>query len=90
MLEWATWQVAALGVVLIAAAVLLVIWWRQQSYRWALVLVLCLLLAPAMSFWSSVAFEVAEPIATLFREARERHIGVVPAVRGSEPTTSGL
>ncbi len=79
MLEWATWQVAALGIVLIAAAVLLVIWWRQQSYRWALVLVLCLLLAPAMSLWSSIAFEV-----TPYRAGCD---GVCPGQRGAPIAT---
>ena len=59
MLDWVTWQVAGLGVVLLAAAVLLVVWWKQQSFRWALVLALCILLAPAMSYLSSLIFEVA-------------------------------
>ncbi len=79
MLQWATWQVAASGVLLIAAAVLLVIWWRQQSYRWALVLVICLLLAPGMSLWSSVAFEVAP-----YRAGCD---GICPGQRGAPVPT---
>lgn len=59
MLDWATWQMAGLGVVLLVAAVLLVVWWKQQSFRWALILALCLLIAPTLSFWSSLTFEVA-------------------------------
>ena len=49
-----------LGVVLSAAAVLLVVWWRQQSYRWPLVLVAALAAALALNVWSGVAFDVAD------------------------------
>ncbi len=79
MLQWATWQAAALGIVLIVAVALLVIWWRQQNYRWALVLAACLLLAPAMSLWSSVAFEVAP-----YRAGCD---GVCPGQRGAPIAT---
>ena len=58
LLDWAMWQGLGLGLVLAVAAVLLVIWWRQQSYRWALVLAVCLLLAPALSYWSGLVFQV--------------------------------
>jgi hypothetical protein len=49
-----------LGLVLIAAAVLLVVWWRQQSYRWPLVLAGAVVAALALSWWSGVAFNVAD------------------------------
>jgi hypothetical protein len=54
------WWGLVLGVVLSAAAVLLVVWWRQQSYRWPLVLVGSLAAALALSMWSGVAFDVAD------------------------------
>jgi len=54
------WLAALVAAALIAAAVLLTIWWRQQSYRWPLVLALCLIAAPALSWWSGLAFEVAD------------------------------
>lgn len=50
----------ALGLALIASAALLVIWWRQQSYRWVLVALLCLVAAPTLSWWSSQAFVVSD------------------------------
>lgn len=50
----------ALGLVLIVAAVLLLVWWRQQSYRWPLVAVGAAAAAVALSWWSGVAFEVAD------------------------------
>jgi hypothetical protein len=53
------WQAALLGLALVIAAVLLATWWRQHSYRWALLLALCLLLAPGLSILSSLAFEVS-------------------------------
>ncbi len=43
-----------------AAAVLLVVWWRQQSLRWWVVLTVCLIAAPALSWWSGIAFQVAD------------------------------
>jgi hypothetical protein len=51
---------ALLAVTLAAAAVLLIIWWRQQSYRWAVLLLFCLVAAPALSWWSGQAFEVSD------------------------------
>lgn len=59
MLTLAPWQAALLGLALVIAAVLLVTWWRQHSYRWAILLAVCLLAAPGLSFWSSTAFEVS-------------------------------
>ena len=54
------WLGLVLGLVLIAAAVLLVVWWRQQSYRWPLVLAGAVAAALALSWWSGVAFNVAD------------------------------
>jgi hypothetical protein len=59
LLRLAPWQAALLGLALITAAVLLATWWRQHSYRWGILLVLCLLLAPGLSYWSGLAFEVS-------------------------------
>jgi len=47
-----------LGLVLATLALLLTIWWRQQSYRWVIVLVICLIAAPLLSWWSGLAFQV--------------------------------
>jgi hypothetical protein len=54
------WWGSALGVALIVAAVLLIIWWRQQSYRWPLILAGALAAALALSWWSGLAFDVAD------------------------------
>ncbi len=54
------WLGLVLGLVLSAAAVLLVIWWRQQSYRWPLILVVAVVAALALSWWSGEAFAVAD------------------------------
>jgi hypothetical protein len=55
-----TWAAALLGVALTTVSVLLVIWWRQQTFRWPIVLIICLMLAPALSWWSGQAFEVPD------------------------------
>lgn len=52
------WAAIPLGLILLLASVLLAVWWRQQTYRWVLVVVLCLLLAPLLSRWSAAAFRV--------------------------------
>ena len=54
------WWGPLLGLVLIAAAVLLVVWWRQQSYRWPMILAGAVAAALALSWWSGVAFNVAD------------------------------
>jgi hypothetical protein len=46
------------GAVLVT--VLLAIWWRQQTFRWPLVMALCILAAPALSWWSGFVFQVAD------------------------------
>ena len=58
--DLSTWGALALGLPVSVAAVLLVIWWRQQSYRWVIVLLVCLLLAPLFSWWSGLAFDVPD------------------------------
>ena len=76
------WWGLVLGVVLSAAAVLLVVWWRQQSYRWPLVLVAALAAALALSVWSGVAFDVAD-----YRAGCD---GLCPGFRGAPiPIHSG-
>ena len=52
------WVAIPVGLALLVVAVLLAIWWRQQTFRWALVVVLCLLLAPLLSWWSGRVFRV--------------------------------
>jgi hypothetical protein len=54
------WRVLPVGLILVVATVLLAVWWRQQTYRWALVVVLAILAAPALSLWSAEAFQVAD------------------------------
>lgn len=60
MLTLNPWFAAVLGLLLAAAAILQVIWWRQQSFRWPIVAGLCLTAAPALSWWSGVAFLVED------------------------------
>jgi hypothetical protein len=60
MIQLEVWQGALLAVALVTAAVLITIWWRQQSYRWALVLLICLALAPTLSWWTGKAFVVSD------------------------------
>jgi len=76
------WWGLALGLVLIASAVLLVVWWRQQSYRWPLVLAVAVAAALALSWWSGVAFDVAD-----YRAGCD---GLCPGFRGAPiPIRSG-
>jgi hypothetical protein len=75
------WWGLVLGAVLSAAAVLLVVWWRQQSYRWPLVLVASLAAALALSVWSGVAFDVAD-----YRAGCD---GLCPGFRGAPIPTYG-
>jgi hypothetical protein len=53
-----SWEVAFLAVVMLVLALLLIIWWRQQSFRWPVLLVIFLALAPLLSWWSGKAFQV--------------------------------
>ncbi len=60
MLNLALWQSILLVVGLLIGTTLLAVWWRQQTRRWQLVLAACLLVAPALSWWSGQAFQVAD------------------------------
>jgi hypothetical protein len=55
-----TWQAVLLGLLLASVATLLTIWWRQQTFRWAIIVLICLAGAPLLSWWSGIAFEVAD------------------------------
>ncbi len=52
------WPAIPAGVGLLIIVALLVVWWRQQTFRWPVVLALCLILAPALSYWSGQVFRV--------------------------------
>jgi hypothetical protein len=52
------WFAIPIGLALLVAATLLTVWWRQKTFRWALVLCLCVLLAPLLSWWSGLVFRV--------------------------------
>jgi len=58
MFQLVPWQAAFLGIVLATLALLMVIWWRQQSFRWIIVTVICLALAPLLGWWSGQTFQV--------------------------------
>ncbi len=81
MIALQSWQAIILGLFLIAIAVLLVVWWRQKSYRWPLVLGTCLAVAVALSWWSGVAFAVAD-----YRAGCD---GLCPGFRGAPVPTYG-
>ncbi len=55
-----TWLALLLALALLALAALLAVWWRQQTYRWPLVVVACLVGASLLSWWSGLAFQVAD------------------------------
>jgi len=79
----AGWWEPVLGLALITAAVLLVVWWRQQSYRWPLILAGALAAALALSWWSGMAFDVAD-----YRAGCD---GLCPGFRGAPiPIGSGV
>lgn len=54
----APWATILIALASLVVALLLMIWWRQQTFRWALVVALCLLLAPLLSLWSEQTFRV--------------------------------
>jgi hypothetical protein len=60
MFQLMPWQAILLGIVLAVVAVLMTVWWRQQTYRWVIVLAVCLVLAPLVSWWSGLTFQVAD------------------------------
>lgn len=45
---------------MLAAIVLLAAWWRQQTFRWWVVLAIAAVLAPALTWWSGEAFHVSD------------------------------
>ena len=58
MIDLSGWPAIPIALALIVVAGLLVVWWRQQSFRWPIVLLICLLVAPALSYWSGQVFRV--------------------------------
>jgi len=59
-MQLALWQLAVIGLVLLVITALLIVWWRQQTFRWPILLAVCVLLAPALSWWSGWAFSVED------------------------------
>ncbi len=54
------WLYALIGGVLVIASALLAIWWRQRTPRWLVLVAICLTVAPILSYWSGLAFRVAD------------------------------
>jgi hypothetical protein len=76
-----SWQAALLGVAVTALVVLLAIWWRQQTRRWGIVLAACIAAALLLSWWSGLAFRVAD-----YRAGCD---GLCPGYRGAPIPTFG-
>src|SRR5512137_521257 len=71
-----------LGAAVLVAAVLLAVWWQQQTFRWPIIVVICLAAAPLLSWWSATAFQVAD-----YRAGCD---GLCPGFRGAPiPIRSG-
>lgn len=60
MFQLMPWQAAVGGLGLIVVAVLMMIWWRQQSYRWIIVAAVCFTLAPLLSWWTGLIFQLPD------------------------------
>lgn len=60
MFQLVPWQAALGGLGLTVVAVLMMIWWRQQSFRWIIVAAVCLALAPLLSWWSGLVFQLPD------------------------------
>jgi hypothetical protein len=76
------WSAALLGAATVGLVVLLAIWWRQQTRHWWIVLVACVLAALLLSWWSGLAFQVAD-----YRAGCD---GLCPGHRGAPiPTFEG-
>lgn len=58
MFELIWWQAILLGIGLALAALLMAIWWRQQTYRWPIIVAFCLLAGLALSWYSGLTFRV--------------------------------
>lgn len=75
MLSLALWQGVLLGVSLTIAAALLTVWWRQQNLHWWVMLSFSIVAAIALSWWSGIAFQVAD-----YRSGCD---GICPGFRGA-------
>jgi hypothetical protein len=60
MIYLPTWTGILVGMGLIVVAVFLTIWWKQHTFQWTMVLTICLIVAPLLSWWSGEVF-VIEP-----------------------------
>lgn len=60
MIDIITLQTALMGVFLTVCSMLLAVWWQQQTYRWPLIIIPCLLLAPLLSWISATLFVVPD------------------------------
>ncbi len=58
MFQLALWQTILLGIGLALMTLLMAIWWRQQTYRWPLIIIFCLFVAFLLSWYSGLAFQV--------------------------------
>jgi hypothetical protein len=52
------WMAILAGAVLAIVAAFLAVWWRQQTLHWPLLLTVCLIVAPLLSWWSGEIFQV--------------------------------
>lgn len=74
-------QTVLLGLGIGTLIVLLAIWWQQQTFRWPLIVIICLLLAPALSWWSTRVFQVPD-----YRAGCD---GLCPGFRGAPVSVFG-
>lgn len=58
MFQLALWQTILLGIGSALVALLMAIWWRQQTYRWPILVAFCLAAALLLSWYSGLAFQV--------------------------------
>lgn len=49
-----------LGIGLLTLATLSAVWWRQQTFRWLIIVLGSLILAPLLSWWSGLTFWVED------------------------------
>jgi len=79
MIFVSTWTAILVGLALTAVVILLTIWWKQHTFQWAMVLTICLIAAPLLSWWSGEVF-VVEP----YRAGCD---GLCPGYRGAPIAT---
>jgi hypothetical protein len=60
MFRLESWLAAILGAVILGLIVLLAIWWRQQTRRWGAIVAASTLAAILLSWWSGLAFQIAD------------------------------